>query len=77
MIAKLRKASESREFDLSDSFSEYGKRITQTRYFTAGDIVVAIGELNRPNNWNDAKFDTACAFLQKAWNDAVKAASGV
>jgi hypothetical protein len=73
----LRKAHEDHDFDLSDSFSRGPRKITQTAYFRAGDIVVAIGELNKPNHWNDAAFERAIAFLQRSWNDAVKAEKAI
>lgn len=69
-MKKLSKVRGEHNFSLDDDFSSARKRITQTRYFKAGDVVVAIAELNSPNHWNDKAFDAACEFLQSAWNAA-------
>jgi hypothetical protein len=67
-LKRLRKVSGDHDFDLSDSFSDGPKRVTQSCYFKGGNVVVAIGELNRPNHWDDEAFDAACKHLQTAWN---------
>jgi hypothetical protein len=71
-VKKLRKVTGDHNYSLDDSFSRGRLRITQTMYFRAGDVVVAIGELNRVNRWDDDAFDAACKFLQSAWNKAAK-----
>jgi hypothetical protein len=69
--SKLRQLKGDHDYSFSDDFSKASKVITQTAFYKAGDVVIAIGELNRPNHWNDPAFDKACAFLQQAWNEAV------
>ncbi len=68
---KLRKIGGDHPYSLSDDFG--GKlRITQTAYFKAGNFIVAIGELNKRNRWNDAAMKAAMAHLQKSWNEYLK-----
>lgn len=74
-MKKLRKVGGDHDFDLSDSFSRGPRRITQTQYYRAGNVVIAIGELNKPNRWNDEAFDAACSFLTRSWNDAAQGMS--
>lgn len=57
-------------FDLSDSFSTAKKVITQAAYYKGNGFILAIGELNHPNCWNDKRFDAICSAIQAACNGA-------
>jgi hypothetical protein len=71
----LREIKGDHDYSLDGPFS--GKRVIgQARYFKTGDIVLAVGELNRPNHWDDEAFDAACAFLRDAWKAALAKARG-
>lgn len=59
--------------DDSDQFSFYSDgdeseaALTQHRYYSWGDgCVIAIGEINHRNTWDDKAFDAKCAALEKA-----------
>jgi hypothetical protein len=59
--------------DESDPFSFYaddlddGRALTQHRYYRFGDdIVIAVGEINFRNSWDDEAFDAACAVIEAA-----------
>jgi hypothetical protein len=56
------------EFALSDSFSDAKKVITQTAYYKGDGFVLALGELNLRNHWNDPKFDAICKAVEAACN---------
>lgn len=49
-----------------DDADDDGHVITQTRYYRWGDCLIAIGELNTPNVWDDDAFDHACGLLASA-----------
>jgi hypothetical protein len=70
---RLRAVKGDHNYSLDDSFSSGPLHITQTAYFRAGNIVVAIGELNRRNRWDDDAFEAAMKHLQAAWNAALRA----
>jgi hypothetical protein len=43
-------------------------RITQTRFYEGDGVMIAISELNFPNQWDDARFDELCRRLEAGWN---------
>ena len=59
------------DYSLSDDFTDEEKRITQACFFRPKNnpgFVIAIAELNTPNQWDDAEFDLLCERLEMVWN---------
>ena len=50
----------------ADDADEDGKVLSQHRFYRWGDCIIAIGELNYPNQWDDEAFDAKCAALEAA-----------
>jgi hypothetical protein len=46
--------------------------INQCRYYRVGAIVVAIGQINPGNQWDDEAFDIACEHLLTSWEGQQK-----